>query len=181
MPSETLNSKEQRTLHIYSTVTCRSAWHTSRERQTRLPWHTTHYQNSWDLCCPHNVKEDSPNTHATQLSKIQKQFNLLDEHDVFKPPEDGLVITVEFLNPSFLLKKPNGEFHLVSAFADVYIYTKSQPSLIPNVDSILLHIAQWRYITVSDLTKSFYQIRLSKTFIKILRSRNPISRSACVY
>jgi hypothetical protein len=81
-----------------------------------------------------------PQNSCNQLSELQEQFNLLEEQDVFKPPED-IRITVEYLNPSFLVKKPNGGHRLVTAFADVGRYAKPQPSSMPNVDSILRHIA----------------------------------------
>lgn len=65
---------------------------------------------------------------------------------------------VEYLNPSFLVKKGNGGFRLVTAFSDVGRYSKPQPSLMPDVDPILRKIAHWKYLIVTELTKSFYQI-----------------------
>lgn len=47
---------------------------------------------------------------------------------------------MEYINPSFLVKKPSGGFRLVTAFADVGRYSKPQPSLIPDVDSTLRHL-----------------------------------------
>ncbi|CAC5394087.1 unnamed protein product [Mytilus coruscus] len=52
------------------------------------------------------------------------------------------------------------------AFADVGRYSKPQPSLMPDVDSTLRQIAQWKHIVISDLTKSFYQIPLSRDSMK---------------
>lgn len=92
-------------------------------------------------------------------------FNELENIGVFKRPED-LGISVEYINPSFLVKKPSGGFRLVTAFADVGRYSKPQPSLMPDVDSTLRQIAQWQYIIISDLTKSFYQIPLSRDSMK---------------
>ena len=66
-----------------------------------------------------------------------------------------------YLNPSFLVKKPNGGFRLVTAFADVGRYSKPQPSLLPDVDSTLRHIAQWKYLIATDFTSAFHQIPLS--------------------
>lgn len=114
---------------------------------------------------PPQRKGRLPQYSRNQLSELQEQFNLLEEQGVFIRPEE-IGVTVEYLNPSFLVKKPNGGFRLVTAFADVGRYTKPQPSLMPNVDGILRHIAQWKYIAVSDLTKSFYQIPLSKSSMK---------------
>lgn len=64
---------------------------------------------------------------------------------VFTKPEI-VKVNVEYVNPSFLVKKPSGGFRLVTAFADVGRYSKPQPSPMPDVDSTLRQIAQWRYI-----------------------------------
>lgn len=92
-------------------------------------------------------------------------FNKLENIGVFKRQED-LGISVKYINPSFLVKKPSSGFRLVTAFADVGRYSKPQPSLMPDVDSTLRQIAQWKYIIISDLTKSFYQITLSQDSMK---------------
>ena len=84
---------------------------------------------------------------------------------VLARPED-VGVTVEYLNPSFLVKKPSGDFRLVTAFTEVAKYSKPQPSLMPNVDSTLRQIASWKYIIKSDLQKAFYQIPLSKESMK---------------
>lgn len=55
---------------------------------------------------------------------------------------------------------------MVTAFADVGRYSKPQPSLMPDVDSTLRNIAQWKYIIQSDLTSAFYQIPISKSSMK---------------
>ena len=78
---------------------------------------------------------------------------------MFKRPED-IGISVEYLNPSFLVKKPNGGSRLVTAFADVGRYSKPQPALLPDVDSTLRLVAQWKHIIVTNLTSAFYQIPL---------------------
>ena len=92
-------------------------------------------------------------------------FDELEQAKVFRRPED-LGITVEYLNPSFLVKKPSGGYHLVTAFADVARYSKPQPSLMPDVNSTLRTIAPWRYLIKTDLTQAFYQIPLSQSSLK---------------
>lgn len=109
---------------------------------------------------PHQRKGRVPQYSKDQLCNLQEMFNELKNIGVFKRPED-LGISVEYINTSFLVKKPSGGFRLVTAFADVGRYSKPQPSLMPDVDSTLRQIAQWKYIIISDLTKSFYQIPLS--------------------
>lgn len=66
-------------------------------------------------------------------------------------------ITVQYLNPSFLLKKVNGGFCLVTAFADVGRYSFSRQ---PSVESTVRLIAQWKYIVATNLTHAFYQLPL---------------------
>ena len=84
---------------------------------------------------------------------------------MFRQPKD-LGITVEYLNPSFHVKKLSGGHRLVTAFADVDCYSKPQPSLIPDIDSTFRTIVPWKYIIKTDLTRAFYQIPLSKSFLK---------------
>ena len=84
---------------------------------------------------------------------------------MFAKPED-LGVSVEYLNLSFLVKKPNGGNRLVTSFGEVGRYSKPQPSLMPNVDIVLRDISKWRYIIIPDLLQSFYQIPLSKSSMK---------------
>ncbi len=110
---------------------------------------------------PPQRKGRVPQYSRGQLQELWAQFDALEDMGVFRRPED-VDITVEYVNPSFLIKKPDGDFRLVTAFADVGRYSKPQPSLMPDVDSTLRLIAQWKYIIATDLTKAFYQIPLSR-------------------
>ena len=64
------------------------------------------------------------------------------------------------------MKKPSGGHRLVTAFADVGRYSKPQPSLMPDVDSMLRTIAPWKYLIKTDLTRAFFQIPLSTSSMK---------------
>lgn len=110
---------------------------------------------------PPQRKGRVPQYSRGQLQELQTQFDVLEEMGVFRKPED-VDIDVEYVNPSFLVKKSDGGFRLVTAFADVGRYSKPQPSLMPDVNSTLRLIAQWKYIIATDLTKAFYQIPLSR-------------------
>ena len=114
---------------------------------------------------PPQRKGRVPQYSRNQLVELQAKFDELEQAEVFRRPED-LGITVEYLNPSFLVKKPSGGHRLVTAFADVARYSKPQPSLMPDVDSTLRTIAPWRYMIKTDLTRAFYQIPLSKSSLK---------------
>ena len=92
-------------------------------------------------------------------------FDELEHPKDFRRPED-LGITVEYLNPSFLVKKPLGGHRLVAAFADVAWYSKPQPSLMPDVNTTLRTITPWHYLIKTNLTQAFYQIPLSQSSLK---------------
>ena len=110
---------------------------------------------------PPQRKGRLPQYARDKLIERQEKFDYVEQLGVFQRPED-VDITVEYLNPSFLVKKSNGGCRLVTAFADVGRYSKPQPSLLPDVDSTLRRIAQWSHIIVTDLTSAFYQIPLAK-------------------
>lgn len=114
---------------------------------------------------PPQRKGRLPQYGRDKLVELQERFDELEAEGVFAKPED-VDITVEYLNPSFLVKKPQGGHRLVTAFADVGRYAKPQPSLMPDVDSVLRTIGHWRYIIVTDLTSAFYQIPLTKDSMK---------------
>ena len=96
-----------------------------------------------------------------RLEELQSKFDELEAQGVFSRPQE-IGISVEYVNPSFLVHKPSGGFRLVTAFADVGKYCKPQPSMMPNVDETLRTIAKWDMIVTTDLTKAFYQIPLSR-------------------
>ena len=114
---------------------------------------------------PPKRKGRVPQYSRNNLVQLQARFDELEQPQVFRRPED-LGITVEYLNPSFLVKKPPGGHRLVTAFADVARYSKPQPSLMPDVDTTLRTIAPWRYMIQTDLTRAFYQIPLAQSSLK---------------
>ena len=114
---------------------------------------------------PPQRKGRLPQYSRDKLLELQSKFDELESVGVFLRPEDAGV-TVEYLNPSFLVKKANGGYRLVTAFSDVGRYSKPQPSLMPDVESTLRTIGRWRYIIVSDMTSAFYQIPVSKSSMK---------------
>ena len=108
-------------------------------------------------CLPHYARD--------KLIDIQEKFEYLEKLGIFQRPED-VGITVAYLNPSFLVKKPIGGSRLVTAFADVGRYSRPQPSLMSDVDSTLPRIAQWSHIIITDLASAVSQIPLAKESMK---------------
>ncbi|XP_070576935.1 uncharacterized protein [Ptychodera flava] len=128
---------------------------------------------------PPQRKGRLPQYSRNKLIELQQKFDELEQMGVFARPED-IQVNVEYINPSFLVKKPSGGSRLVTAFADVGRYSKPQPSLLPSVDSTLNQIAQWEYIIATDLTKAFYQIPLSRESLKYCGVATPF-RGVRVY
>ncbi len=75
----------------------------------------------------------------SNLEQLQAEQDYLEEQGALARPED-IGIHVEYLNPSFLVKKPKGGFRLVTAFTDIAQFSKPQPSLMPNIDNTLRQI-----------------------------------------
>ena len=114
---------------------------------------------------PPQRKGRLPQYNRNSLQELQQKFDELEAAGVFSKPED-VGITVEYLNISFLVRKPSGGSRLVTSFGEVASYSKPQPSLMPCVDQVLRDIASWKFIIVTDLLQSFYQIPLSKSSMK---------------
>ncbi|CAG2208187.1 unnamed protein product [Mytilus edulis] len=67
---------------------------------------------------PPQRKGRMPQYSKNNLVELQNKFDELECKGVFRKPED-VGISVEYINPSFLVKKASGGFRLVTAFADV--------------------------------------------------------------
>ena len=110
------------------------------------------------------------------LVEQQNKFDELEALGVFKKPEH-LDTPVEYLNPSFLVKKPRGDGHrLVTAFSDRGRYSKPQPVLMPCINSVLRTIGNWKHIISTDLTKAYFQVPLDRSSIKYCGVATPFKR-----
>ncbi len=67
---------------------------------------------------PPQRKGRLPQYPPNKMVELQEKFDELESQGIFQPPEN-LGITAEYLNRSFLVKKPNGGHRLVAAFANV--------------------------------------------------------------
>lgn len=121
---------------------------------------------------PPQRKGRMPNYNKAMMDQLQVKCDELEVSGVFAKPED-VGVSVEYLNLSFLVNKPSGGTRLVTSFGEIAQYSKPQPSLMPDVDSVLREIGKWRYIIVTDLMKAFYQIPLSKNSMKFCGVATP--------
>ena len=136
---------------------------------------------------PPQRKGRLPQYNRSTLEELQDKFDELESAGVFAKPEQ-VNVQVEYLNTSFLVKKPNGGSRLVTAFGEVAQYCKPQPSLMPNVDSVLRDIGKWNYLIVTTFlsTVSRYLVHVRHiagidNLPSDFASRNPIEcrNSSC--
>ena len=102
---------------------------------------------------------------AKNMQLLQEHLDILEEQGVLAKPET-LGINVEYVNPTFLVKKSDGRFRTVTAFADIGRFAKPTPSLMPDVESTIRTIAQWKYIICTDMSSAYFQIPLCKDSMK---------------
>ena len=107
----------------------------------------------------------NPQYNRSNKELLQKTIDELYTQGVFAKPED-INVNVEYVSPSFLIKKPNGGHRLVTAFGEIAEHARPQPAAMTNVDEVLRQIAQWKYIVKTDLKQAYYQIPLSKDSMK---------------
>ena len=121
---------------------------------------------------PPTKKLHIPNYSQANLQLLQARFDELEAQGVFARPEDVNVI-VEHVSPSFLVRKSNGGYRLVTAFTSLGQYSKTLPSVMPSVDDTLRIISSWKYLITTDLRDSFYQIPLDKASMKWCATPTP--------
>ena len=105
-----------------------------------------------------------PQYNRNQLEELQQICDELDGSVLLKPEDVG--VQCEYVNPSFLVNKKNGKKRLVTAFGTVGEYTKPQPTLMPDTNSVLRQIAEYNELIVTDLTSAYWQIELSQESMK---------------
>ena len=96
-------------------------------------------------------------------------FDQLDRLEVIAKPE-SVCVNVEFLNPSFLVKRGDSGFRLVTAFKEVGNCCKPKPTILPIVvDSIFRTIAHWNYIIKTDLNPLRTFGHMAKAYQKLCK------------
>ena len=108
----------------------------------------------------------------TNMVALQEEADKLEALGVLGRPED-LGIEVKFTSPSFLVNKPDGTYRFVTAFNELGHYTTVLPTSSPTSDDVLRRLSAYKYIVKTDLTKSFFQIPLTKESIPYLGTVTP--------
>ena len=121
---------------------------------------------------PPQHKGRLPHYGPDRLIELQNKCDDLESQGILAKPEQ-VGVNVEYLNLTFLVQKPNGGTRVVTDFGDVGRYSKPQPSLLSDTDTILRSIARWKYLIKTDLTQTFYQIPLSHSSMKFCSIATP--------
>ena len=106
------------------------------------------------------------------LNLLQEEADKLEELGVLVKPEE-IGVHIKYVSPSFLVKKPSGGLRFVTAFSGLCQYTRVLPTVSASCHDILRKISSWKYLIQTDLTKSFYQVKVSKPSIPFLGTVTP--------
>ena len=96
---------------------------------------------------------------------LQEKFDMLEAEGVLSRAED-VEQPVEFVHPSFLVKKASGGHRLVTSFGEVAEHARPQPTANSNVEHALHQIGQYDVILVADIKDAYYHVPLSQDSCK---------------
>ena len=106
------------------------------------------------------------------LELLQKESDDLENLGVLVRPEDVNIVPLH-ISPSFLVGKSDGTKRYVTAFNNVAKFCRLPPSKVTKCDDILRQIGIVNYIIKTDLTKSFFQIKMSEDSMAYLGTMTP--------
>ena len=112
----------------------------------------------------------------SKLKILQEEADKLEKLGVLAAPGDIGIEHVTHVSPSFLIKKPGGPetgYRFVTAFNELAQYTRILPTASKTCDEVIRKLASFKYIIKCDLTKSFYQIKVTKQSIPLLGTITP--------
>ena len=121
---------------------------------------------------PPESKGKLPMYNSSNLQRLQEEADKLEELGVLVKPED-VGVTVKYVSPRFLVKKPDGNFRFVTAFNNLGQYAHILPTTTTTCNEVLRRISAFKYLIKSDFTKSFYQIKVSKSSMPYLATVTP--------
>ena len=116
---------------------------------------------------PPPVKARLPSYNTEKLRLLQEKMDELEDLGVLAKPED-VGVKVEYVSPSFLVKKGDHDFRLVTAFNTIGTYAKPSPSRTATTDDVFCFLTQHKYIIKTDMTKQFFQLPMQKSSLKYL-------------
>ena len=121
---------------------------------------------------PPATKGKLPLYNQGNMQQLQIEADKLDAEGILVPPEK-VGVQVKIVSPSFLVVKPGGGYRFVTAFNNLGRYTRIPPTAGKSCDAVLRRLSSFRYLIKTDLTKSFFQIRLAKSSMPYVGTVTP--------
>ena len=121
---------------------------------------------------PPPQKSKLPFYNQSNLELLQAKADELEDRGVLVTPE-SVNLTPIHVSPSFLIKKPNGDFRFITAFNDIGKFCRLPPSKVTKCNDILQKIGSFKYIIKSDLTSSFFQLKVDRDSMPYLGTVTP--------
>ena len=109
---------------------------------------------------PPKWKTRVPDYSNSDKEILQEKFEYLRKEGVLCRAEE-VNQPVEYVHPSFLVKKPDGTHRMVTSFGEMAEYTKPQPTVNSNVEHALHQIGQFEEIIITDMKDSYHQMLLN--------------------
>lgn len=106
------------------------------------------------------------------LVLLQQHSDELEENGVLVTPESVNMIPIH-VSPSFLVRKSNGKNRYVTAFNSLAKYCRPPPSRVYNCRDVLQRIGASKFIIKTDLTASFFQIKIDPESMPYLGTMTP--------
>ena len=113
-----------------------------------------------------------PSYNSSKSSILQDKFDELIDLGVLSHPED-VHVTVIHTSPSFLVKKSNGSYRLVTSFVELNKYIRPLPIKMNTTEDVITSLGKWTYIIKTDLKSSYYQIKMSPSSKQWLGTNSP--------
>ena len=109
---------------------------------------------------------------SKKSSLLQDKFDDLVNLGVLIRPEDNN-INVIHTSPSFLVKKPNNSYRLVTSFVELNKFIYPLLSKLCTTNDVLTALGSWKYIIKTDLKSSYFQIQMDQASQKWMRTNTP--------
>ena len=106
------------------------------------------------------------------MVELQDKMDELEDLGVLAKPED-VGVSVDYVSPSFLVRKPDGGSRLVTAFNGIASYAKPFPSRSTTCDDVFRFLAKGKFMIKTDMTKQFFQLPMKKASMKYLGVQTP--------
>ena len=122
---------------------------------------------------PTPKKGKVPSYNSKKFSLLQDKFDELVNLGVLIRPEDNNIKVIH-TSPSFLVKKSNNSYRLVTSFVELNKFIHPLPSKLCTTTDVLTALGRWKYIIKTDLKSSYFQIQMDQVSQKWLGTNSPL-------